>query len=111
MSMRASMISSLAVLAMGVVFCIGQSQHQLRRSSVEPHPVPFKVEILIDEKSLSEAVYKTDGFLWKAGVPIHRCRCSLVFVDVKLKNVSNRDQKMIFRTQHAWAYLSSSHKV
>ncbi len=111
MSIRAPSIVSLAVLAMGVVFCIGQSQHQLRRSSVEPQPVPFKVEILIDEKSLSEAVYKTDGFLWKAGEPIHRCPCSLVFVDVKLKNVSNRDQEMIFWTQPAWSFLSSSPEV
>jgi hypothetical protein len=111
-SIRAFSIASLGVLAMGVVFSLGQSQPRLRGpSAAAAQPVPFKVEIWINEKRLSEVVYKTDGFLWKAGKPVHRCPCSLVYVDVKLKNVSNRDQEIIFWTQPAWSFLSSSPEV
>ncbi len=105
MSIRALTIASLVVLAMG------QSRLRSKEPSAAAQLVPFKVEISISEKRLSEVVYKMDGFLWKAGEPIHRCPCSLVFVDVKLKNVSNRDQEIIFWTQPAWSFLSSSPEV
>src|SRR5712692_3872136 len=111
MPIRPPSIVSLVVLAMGVVFCPGQSQQPSGGPSAGRPSAPFTVEISIDEKHLSEVVYKTDGFLWKAGEPVHRCPCSLIYVNVKLENTSNRDQEIIFWTQPAWSFLSSSPEV